>query len=240
MIPVFVLAGGKGERFKPYTEVIPKCLIPVAGKPCVRHIIDALIEQRFDNITLCINQKDEAVFLHEFRDVPRDVMKLSVSAGPLGTAGEVHDVWGVHEQEEGFMVIYGDDLTFRDYRAFYEYHKSIKRMTTREHLTFGGSVVLTDNVIVPFGVVSRDVDSRVVTSFNEKPHQALTIWVGVAIFELVTQKYLSYRCDFAEDVIPKMIIDGEDFYGYLVHDRWVDVGNLDHWKTTNKYLRNAL
>jgi CTP:molybdopterin cytidylyltransferase MocA len=49
---MFILAGGKGERFFPFSSLIPKCLIPVAGKPCLRWIVEDAIEQGFADIVL--------------------------------------------------------------------------------------------------------------------------------------------------------------------------------------------
>ena len=56
-IRFIVLAGGKGERLFPFSSVIPKCLIPVAGKPCVRWIVEDAISQGFNDIVLCTNKK---------------------------------------------------------------------------------------------------------------------------------------------------------------------------------------
>ncbi len=81
-----VLAGGKGERLFPFSSVIPKCLIPVAGKPCVRWIVEDAIQQGFKDIVLCINKKDESNFMYEFRDLD---IKFSVNCEPTGTEDEL-------------------------------------------------------------------------------------------------------------------------------------------------------
>src|ERR1700690_1052023 len=83
---LLILAGGKGERLFPFSSVIPKCLIPVAGKPCVRWIVEDALQQGFDDIVLCINKKDEANFKHEFRDL--DVI-FSVNCEATGTVDEL-------------------------------------------------------------------------------------------------------------------------------------------------------
>lgn len=46
-IPVVILAGGKGARFDHESQVLPKPLIEVAGKPILRHIIDSFVQQGF-------------------------------------------------------------------------------------------------------------------------------------------------------------------------------------------------
>ena len=37
-----VMAGGEGTRLRPLTSNQPKPMVPVAGKPCMEHIIDLL------------------------------------------------------------------------------------------------------------------------------------------------------------------------------------------------------
>jgi mannose-1-phosphate guanylyltransferase len=90
-----VLAGGKGERLFPFSSIIPKCLIPVAGKPCVRWIIEDAIQQGFKDIVLCINKKDQSNFKYEFRDLD---IKFSVSTQSKSTVDEL-----INADEKGFI-----------------------------------------------------------------------------------------------------------------------------------------
>lgn len=48
----FILAAGKGTRLRPYTDDKPKPMVEVHGKPLVSHIIDKLVTQSVDNITI--------------------------------------------------------------------------------------------------------------------------------------------------------------------------------------------
>lgn len=230
---VFVLAGGYGVRFQPYTDIIPKCLLPVAGKPCVRYIIDSLVEQSFCNITLCINKKDEKLFQHEFRG---EDIKFSISEQPLGTAGEIFHNWGNNtKRKDGFMLVYGDDLTFRDYRKLYQFHLEQKKYRKGQRV-IDASIVVTTRVELPFGSVGYEHNTMLIFSFNEKPVASIPMWVGVGIFEPIVGKYLQYHRDFGRDVIPAMIKDGYSILGYLTEDPWISVGNLEQWRLANKLM----
>ena len=227
-VPVFVLAGGKGDRFKPYTDIIPKCLIPVAGKPCVRHIVETLFEQGFEDITLCVNEKDLPLFEHEFRDLN---VGFSASRRPFGTAGELVKAFNasIWEDHPAIMVIYGDDLTFRDYRELFKFHGEMEG---------SASLALTDNFRIPVGGVTYEKIGLLVKRFEEKPSIKDPIWVGVAVFGPELAEFMRFDTDLAKDVIPEMLEEGYGIYAYVVHDQWMDVGSLQHWKETDKVLRN--
>ena len=49
---IIIPVAGRGTRLKPHTEKRQKCLLPVAGKPVLDHILEPLIIQGFDNIVL--------------------------------------------------------------------------------------------------------------------------------------------------------------------------------------------
>ena len=48
----FLLAAGKGTRLKPYTDSIPKCLIPIHGKPLLEIWLDHLREQNIREVLI--------------------------------------------------------------------------------------------------------------------------------------------------------------------------------------------
>ena len=49
---VVILAAGEGKRLRPFTETIPKVMIPIANKPIIRHVIDALEKTQIDEIII--------------------------------------------------------------------------------------------------------------------------------------------------------------------------------------------
>ena len=51
------MAGGKGKRLKPLTEVLPKPLVPINGKPMLEHIIENFSYFNFSNFHLVLNHQ---------------------------------------------------------------------------------------------------------------------------------------------------------------------------------------
>lgn len=222
-VRMFILAGGKGERFFPFSSLIPKCLIPVAGRPCARWIVEDAIRQGFTNIVLCINKKDESNFRYEFRDI--DLVRYSVSDGPCGTVGELS--CARHLIEGTFILRYGDDLTSIDYNELVEFHKE-KRATA--------TLAVTKKFKLPVGLLEVGKDGRV-RSFFEKPTLNKPSWVGIAVLEPKTMDYFKAGEDLGSHTIPRMLKAGENIYSFATPNHWFDVGNLEHWRKADEHFR---
>ena len=62
----FILAAGLGTRLRPYTDTMPKPMVPVQGKPIIGHILDQLVTAGVASAT---------VNLHHKADILRDYLK---------------------------------------------------------------------------------------------------------------------------------------------------------------------
>ena len=60
-ISAFILAGGKGTRLEPFTNVLPKPLIPIKGEPIIKMILSKLEEYEINNYWISINFKSEII-----------------------------------------------------------------------------------------------------------------------------------------------------------------------------------
>ena len=58
---VVILAGGKGVRLAPLTEVIPKPLVPLGGMPIMEIVIRQLAAQGFRRVTLAVGYLSELI-----------------------------------------------------------------------------------------------------------------------------------------------------------------------------------
>lgn len=223
-VRLFVLAGGKGERFFPFSSVIPKCLIPVAGKPCIRWIIEDALAQGFDDIVLCINKNDSSSYRHELRDVN---LKYSISEEAHGTVGEL--LCARNFVTGPFVLRYGDDLTETNYLELLRFHVEKKAIAT---------LVVTTELDLPVGIVDVAECGKVV-GFVEKPKLGRPSWVGIAVFEPRALDFFGDNEDVASDVLPRMLRAGEPVYAFVMHKPWYDVGNIEHWRKADDYFKNG-
>ena len=67
-----IFAAGLGTRLKPLTDTMPKALVPVGGKPLLRHVLDKLIAAGYDDIVINV---------HHFADQIRDYVAANDSFG---------------------------------------------------------------------------------------------------------------------------------------------------------------
>jgi dTDP-glucose pyrophosphorylase len=84
---VVIMAGGKGTRLEPFTNVLPKPLIPINEKPVIEHIIEKFVENKISNFFITLNYKSK--ILKAFFQEMKPEFKLSFidEPKPLGTAG---------------------------------------------------------------------------------------------------------------------------------------------------------
>ena len=217
-----MLAGGKGERLFPFSSLIPKCLVPVAGKPCVRWIIEDILQQGFNNIVLCINNKDEQNFRYEFRDLD---IQYSVSSDSRSTVDEL--IFARDLIVGTFFLRYGDDLTEVSYGEILKAHKEKKATAT---------LAYTTELQLPVGLIKLG-ENGIVQDFIEKPKLNSPSWIGVAVLEARVKDYFAPGEDIAGNTIRKMLNNHEKVYSAATENNWYDVGNIEHWRKADDYFR---
>jgi NDP-sugar pyrophosphorylase family protein len=195
--------------------MISKCLVPIAGKPAARWIIEEILAQGHDDLVLCINRKDEAAYKHEFRDIP---VKYSITEAPLGTVGEL--LAARHLIEDTFVLRYLDDLTEVNYKQMLKFHIRKSALVT---------IAVTTRLRLPVGVIQHD-RSGLIWGFEEKPLLNKPIWTAIAIMEPKALDYFEPGEDIGSNVLPRMIAADEPVYAFENDKEWYDVGNIENWK----------
>lgn len=183
----YVLSGGYSTRLRPYSEIIPKTLISVAGKPFLRWTTDKL-QQDF-TVAVLVSEEDYDIFLHEFRGEPVTV----VPSGRLGTAGALYRF--KNSQDTPFLIVYGDIIipSF-SYKSFSEEAEKI--------VPDGGAVLLaTETSQLPWGIITEE-DAEV--KFEEKPEVKLRQWTGVALIHNKTLDDVTVGKDWGHNIFPKI------------------------------------
>jgi len=106
-------AAGLGTRFKPFTNVYPKEMLPINNKPILAHLIEELIESNMEEVIIIIN-KDKDSIKEYFEDETR--IKITF-VYQLEQKGLGHAIYQVKDyiKEDAFAVLLGDDLYIYDY-----------------------------------------------------------------------------------------------------------------------------
>jgi glucose-1-phosphate cytidylyltransferase len=164
-----LLCGGKGERLKPFTDTLPKALVPLNGEPLLSHLLRYLSSAGVPRFVVCVGYKAKEIesFLNE-RNEPWQV--TCVNSGDVSMTDRLLDA---HPQISGTALIcYGDTLANVEIASL-----------LREHRRTGALATLTVYPLYsPFGIVNFD-DSKQVTTFAEKPRLPYWINIGFILIE---------------------------------------------------------
>jgi NDP-sugar pyrophosphorylase family protein len=221
-----ILSGGLGTRLKPFTEVIPKPLLPIGEKAVLEIQIERLKMHGFDHVILATNYKSNYIE-NFFGDGSRYGVNLEISKEdhPLGTAGPIKLL--EKELTEPFIVMNGDILSLIDYEAFYNFACAKDSLLT----------VTIKKIIIPYAFGNILFDGDLVTNVEEKPDFTTYALAGIylmkpGIFQLIPEnKY--YGMDM---LIKRMLTDKLPITKYELTDYWLDIGQIqDYEQAQNVY-----
>lgn len=169
-IPVVIMAGGKGSRLKPLTNVLPKPLIPIGEKTILEEIMDRFEAVGCQKFYMSVNYKADMMrYYIEQLEHKYDITFFEESK-PLGTIGSVSLLKG--KINTPFFVSNCDIIIDQDYRDVYDYH-----ITNKNDLTIVSAI---KSIKIPYGVIETG-DDGLMTELHEKPEVTYMINSGVYI-----------------------------------------------------------
>ena len=216
-----ILSGGLGTRLKPFTEVIPKPLLPIGEKSVLEIQIDRLKKFGFNEVFLATNYKSEYIEGF-FGDGSRYGIKLEISKEdkPLGTAGPL--LLLKERLTEPFIVMNGDILSLIDYSKLYDFAISQNSSLT----------ISIKKEITPFAFGNIFFSGDKVTGIQEKPDIVMYILAGIYVMKPEIFKYFPKKPEYfgMDKLILKMLDKKEIVTKYELKEYWLDIGRLNDYK----------
>lgn len=126
-----IFAAGYGTRLKPLTNMLPKALVPLRGKPMLQHTLEYIYSFGFDEVI--INVHHYAAKVREFIADYNTTMRITVSdesENLLDTGGGLKHASWFFDDHEPFLLINTDLLTNIDLKDMLEQHKRQDAMVT--------------------------------------------------------------------------------------------------------------
>jgi mannose-1-phosphate guanylyltransferase/phosphomannomutase len=214
-----VLAGGRGQRLRPYTDAAPKPMLMLGSKPILEYTVANLRRNGFTDITICAGYKHELIEKH-FGDGKRFGVSISYSIEetPLNTAGALLAI--KDRLEEHFVLAMADQITDVNLRAICDYHLKSKSTVT---------IALAEmSQISEYGVV--DVDDNSVTGFREKPTFSNLVNTAIYAIDRRILGYIREGDDMSTDVIPRLMENRKPVNYYVTRDFWKDIGTVKEYE----------
>ena len=172
-LPVVIMAGGKGTRMKPLTNVIPKPLIPIGEKTIIEEIMDRFVDFGCNEFFISVNYKAETI-KHYFKQLKNNNYKIEYfqEDKPLGTAGSLFLI--KEKIKSTFFVSNCDIIISQDYSDILSYHNKNKNEIT--------IVSALKNFPIPYGTIETG-ENGILKELTEKPELTFQINTGMYILE---------------------------------------------------------
>lgn len=214
-----ILAGGLGTRLKPFTEIIPKPLLPIGERSVLEIQIEKFKNAGFDEIYLATNYKSQYIEGF-FGDGSRYGVKLVISKEdkPLGTAGPL--LLLKEKLTEPFIVMNGDILSLVNFDDLYSFAISQPSILT----------ISVKKEVTPFDFGNIFFDGIKVTGIEEKPDLISYILAGIYVMKPDIFKYFPKDEYFGMDhLIKKLLTANEMIVKYDLNEYWLDIGRIDDY-----------
>ena len=215
--PAVVMAGGKGSRLAPYTDILPKPLIPIGEKTITEHIIDRFASFGCNSVYMIINYKKELIKAY-FRELPyvNDIRFVEETEFG-GTGGGLKLLDGLIGQT--FFMSNCDILVDADYEDILHFHKDKRYIITM--------VCAMKKISIPYGTVQLNKDG-VPLKLIEKPEYSLLTNTGFYVIEPEFLRYIPRNTFIGiTDIIQQLIEEGQRVGVYPVSENaWMDMGQL--------------
>lgn len=218
-----ILAGGKGQRLRPYTTVLPKPLMPIGDMPILEVVLRQLKAAGVERVTMAVGYLAELMQAF-FGDGKRLGLQIDYSFEdrPLGTVGPLTLIPSLAEEED-FLMMNGDVLTTMDYSRLFDRHRSS-----------GADVTVATyqrEVKIDFGVIESDA-SDMLSGYVEKPRFDYRVSMGVYCFRssVLSRLKPGEHCDFP-DLVKQLLAEGRPVASFPFGGYWLDIGRPDDYAT---------
>jgi mannose-1-phosphate guanylyltransferase len=200
------MAAGLGTRLRPLTDTVPKCLVPVGGRPLLRYWIDRLAEAGVRDAVINTHHLPAEVreFIAEV-NTPGSVpggFQLRESYEPklLGSAGTISANRALADGASEIVVVYSDNLSGVDLGDMIRFHRSHADPFT----------MLVFRAAEPrrCGIAECDADNRII-GFVEKPSEPRSDLANGGVYVIDPDAFREIAdmraFDIGFDVIPRFV-----------------------------------
>jgi len=172
-VKAFLLAAGVGSRLRPITDTIPKCMVPVGGRPMLDIWLDAFDRARVDEVLVNLHHLPDVVRHHLTTRTGPPAVRTFFEPELLGSAGTLAANRAWVDGEEMFLACYADNLTDFDLSCLVQAH--------REHGGIATLTVFHSERPSAGGVVEVDAIGTIV-GFEEKPANPASDLVNAGMY----------------------------------------------------------
>jgi dTDP-glucose pyrophosphorylase len=227
-LSVVIMAGGKGTRLAPFTDILPKPLIPIGDKTIIEVIMDEYALFGIKDFYISLNYKAKLIKAYfEDSDLPFKISYIDEKK-PLGTGGALKYL--ENKIGNAFFVSNCDIIIKDNYSKIVDFHYQ-----GNFDLTLVGSM---QHHIMPYGICEINKDGSL-KKINEKPEYDFLVNTGMYLVEPRILKYIPEDSFFnMTDLITVLHNNNMKVGVYPVsNNSWIDIGQWEEYKNAVEKLK---
>ena len=207
-----ILAAGEGKRLRPFTETMPKVMIPISNKPVLEYVIDAGKNTGIEEIIIVVGYKKE-VIMEYFKDYKNVKLTYVTQDKQLGTAHAL--LQAKKHIKNPFIVISGDNIIGQGSISKLIKNESKYAMLVKEHPHPS-----------KYGVVT--IERNILTEIIEKPKEEYGKFISTGIYKLPDTIFskinnLTSQGEYSlSSIIQSLVKQGEKIKT-IIADKWMDI-----------------
>jgi len=228
----FLLAAGLGTRLRPITDMLPKCLVPVAGKPMLAYWFDLFRKHGITEVLINLNHLPDQVRKFVAENDENIKVTLIYEETLLGSLGTILKNKSYIESEESFFIFYADTLTNVDLGDMLSIHKS-----SGKPFTMG--LFHTDNPS-SCGIAELDENNTII-GFEEKPAKPKSTLANAGLYIMNTSLLNEIKLsqdkllDIGYDLLPTLV---SNMTGYKHINFVLDIGTHNNLSRANEFVKD--
>lgn len=191
-----ILAGGKGERLRPFTNDRPKPMVEIHGKPILAYQLEQLKEAGIKKIVFACSYQREVLQKHVDSGKKYGIEAVfSIEETPLGRGGAIKQAMKMISKDawDDVVIANGDNLWKLDFEALIKQHQFKKPLAT----------VVVVPLRSPYGIVEFNKSGHI-QGFSEKPILPHWINAGIYVFSREIEPLLPVRGDHETETFPML------------------------------------
>lgn len=227
-----ILAGGLGTRLRPITLTVPKSMVKIKDRPFVEYLVVRLKEEGATSIHICTGYLANQIveFLGNGERYGIDI-SYSREDSSLGTGGAVKNAERYLEQE--FVILQGDTFASLDTGHIMDYFKSknLSALMVASNLSeyanlFNVQIDIHDNRLLRY------------SKKRQNPQLLNCVDIGVYAFNKSTlfEHFPTEDIFSLEEIVFPTLISKQRFYGYVVPQRFYDIGSPQGLKALSSIM----
>ncbi len=226
-LPVIIMAGGKGTRMAPFTNVLPKPLVPIREKTIMEIIIEQFRSYSIKDFFFILNYKGKMIEAY-FDSIERDYKVHYVWEKEFeGTAGSLKLL--PEDFPENFILSNCDVIVKADYGSVLKKHIENQALVT----------VLSSyqHYQIPYGIVEYAEDGRII-ALREKPEYSFPVNTGVYVINRKALKFIPHEGIFhMTHLIEALMRDNQVVSAYPLGEyNYIDVGQWEEYRKAVRIL----